>query len=193
MQPVPREAIADVRDESDFVELLRRELSWPIPERLERLDEVVIPLDLQQDFGFPAGEDRIRISRLFNLSEDQPWGIFLFEFKTKRPYLTHLRRLLRVLSSRRTLRAGDPIWNRSDLLFICTRDWKEYHFVHFAGEKPESAVISSFGWTGRKIPFCTRSANTTFPNFAFLRPMRPAQLILKYGEANGRTPSASSP
>jgi len=153
MQPVPREAIADVRDESDFVELLRRELSWPIPERLERLDEVVIPLDLQQDFGFPAGEDRIRISRLFNLSEDQPWGIFLFEFKTKRPYLTHLRRLLRVLSSRRTLRAGDPIWNRSDLLFICTRDWKEYHFVHFAGEKPESAVISSFGWTGPEDPF----------------------------------------
>jgi len=153
IQPVPREAIADVRGESEFVELLRRELSWPIPERLERLDEVVIPLDLQQDFGFPAGEDRIRVSRLFSLSEDQPWGIFLFEFKTKRPYMTHLRRLLRVLGSRRTLREGDPIWNRSDLLFICTRDWTEYQFVHFAGEKPESAVISSFGWTGPEDPF----------------------------------------
>jgi len=29
--PVPREAIADVRGEEDFVELLRRELEWPIP------------------------------------------------------------------------------------------------------------------------------------------------------------------
>jgi hypothetical protein len=29
--PVPREAIADVREEEDFVELLRRELAWAIP------------------------------------------------------------------------------------------------------------------------------------------------------------------
>jgi len=29
--PVPREAIAAVRREEDFVELLRRELEWPIP------------------------------------------------------------------------------------------------------------------------------------------------------------------
>ena len=28
---VPREAIAVVRREEDFVELLRRELAWPIP------------------------------------------------------------------------------------------------------------------------------------------------------------------
>jgi len=28
---VPREAIAAVRGEEDFVELLRRELGWPIP------------------------------------------------------------------------------------------------------------------------------------------------------------------
>ncbi len=28
--PVPREAIAAVRGEEDFVELLRRELAWPI-------------------------------------------------------------------------------------------------------------------------------------------------------------------
>jgi len=29
--PVPREAIAAVRGEEDFVEMLRRELAWPIP------------------------------------------------------------------------------------------------------------------------------------------------------------------
>jgi len=29
--PVPREAIAEVRGEEDFVELLRRGLAWPIP------------------------------------------------------------------------------------------------------------------------------------------------------------------
>jgi hypothetical protein len=87
---------------------------------VQRLADVSIPHDLQRDFGFKPEEDRIAVSRLLNLTEDQPWGVFLSEFKTKRPYLSHLRRLLRVLSSQRTLRKGDPIWNRNDLLFICT-------------------------------------------------------------------------
>ena len=84
--PVPREAIAAVRCEEDFIELLRRELEWPIPMNVQRLADVAIPHDLQQDFGFKPEEDRIAVSRLLNLSEDQPWGVFLFEFKTKRPY-----------------------------------------------------------------------------------------------------------
>jgi hypothetical protein len=120
--PVPSEAIAAVGGEEDFVELLRRELEWPIPMTVQRLADVAIPHELKE-FGFNPEEDRIAVSRLLNLTEDQPWGVFLFEFKTKRPYLSHLRRLLRVLGSQRTLRKGDPIWNRSDLLFICTSDW----------------------------------------------------------------------
>jgi hypothetical protein len=89
--PVPRKAIAAVRGEEDFVELLRRELESPIPMNVERLADVAIPHDLQGDFGFKPEEDRIAVSRIFNLTEDQPWGVFLFEFKTKRPYLRHVR------------------------------------------------------------------------------------------------------
>jgi hypothetical protein len=89
--PVPREAIAAVQGEEDFIELLRRELEWPIPINVERLADVAIPHDLQRDFGFKPEEDRIAVSRLLNLTEDQPWGVFLFEFKTKRAYLSHLR------------------------------------------------------------------------------------------------------
>ncbi len=153
LDPVSRDTIGRIKGEKDFVEFLRSELEWPIPFSIDRLDDVVIPYDLQEDFGFRLEEDRIKVSRLLNLTEDQPWGVFLFEFKTKRPYLTHLRRLLRVLGSRRTLREGDPIWNRNDLLFICTPDWREFQFVHFSGEKPESAVLSCFGWTGPEDPF----------------------------------------
>jgi len=131
IQPVPREAIAAVGCEEDFVELLRRELEWPIPMTVQRLADVSIPHDLQGDFGFKPEEDRIAVSRLLNLTEDQPWGVFLFKFKTKRPYLSHLRRLLRVLGSQRTLRKGDPIWDRSDLLFICTPDWSQFQFTNY--------------------------------------------------------------
>jgi hypothetical protein len=81
---VPREAIGAVRGEEDFVELLRRELEWPIPMSVERLADVSIPHDLQSDFGFKPEEERIAVSRLLNLAEDQPWGVFLFEFQIKR-------------------------------------------------------------------------------------------------------------
>jgi hypothetical protein len=168
--PVPREAIAAVRVEEDFVELLRRELEWPIPMNVERLADVSIPHDLQSDFGFKPEEERIAVSRLLNLAEDQPWGVFLFEFKTKRPYLSHLRRLLRVLGSQRTQRRGDPIWNRSDLLFICTPDWRQFQFVHFSGEKPESALISAFGWKGPDDPFLHTLCRHNLPRLRMPQP-----------------------
>lgn len=168
--PVPREAIAAVRGEEDFVELLRRELEWPIPMNVQRLADVAIPHDLQRDFGFKPEEDRIAVSRLLNLTEEQPWGVFLFEFKTMRPYLSHLHRLLRGLGSQRTLRHGDPIWDRNDLLFICTHDWKDFQLVHFAGEKPESAVISSFGWKGPGDPFLHTLCKHNLPRLRMPQP-----------------------
>ena len=170
IQPVPREAISTVQGEEDFIELLRRELEWPIPMNVQRLADVTIPHDLQKDFGFKPEEDRIAVSRLLSLTEDQPWGVFLFEFKTKRPYLSHLRRLLRVLGSQRTLRKGDPIWDRSDLLFICTPDWSQFQFVHFSGEKPESAVISTFGWKGPDDPFLYTLCKHNLPRLRMQQP-----------------------
>ncbi|NOR05240.1 MAG: hypothetical protein GQ575_02910 [Deltaproteobacteria bacterium] len=43
IKPVPREAIAAVRAEEDFVELLLRELEWPIPMSVQRLADVATP------------------------------------------------------------------------------------------------------------------------------------------------------
>jgi hypothetical protein len=179
IKPIPRESIAEIRGEEDFVEFLRRELEWPIPIHIDRLEDVVISHNIQYDFGFPLEEDRISVSRLFNLSEDQPWGIFLFEFQTDRPYLTHLRRLLRVLGSERTRRRGDPIWDRNDLLFICTRDWNEYHFVHFSGEKPETALISSFGWQGPDDPFLYTLCKHNLPKLRMPTPRPEGGYIAK--------------
>lgn len=153
IRPVQKEAISEIRAEEDFVEFLRRELEWPIPYNIQKLSDVTIPHDLQKDFGFDPVEDRIAVSRLLNLTDDQPWGVFLFEFKTKRPYLTHLRKILRVLGSQKTLMKGNPIWDREDLLFICTSDWSQFQFAHFSGKKAESAVISTFGWRGPEDPF----------------------------------------
>lgn len=172
MPPVAREAIAEVRSQADFVEFLRRELDWPIPLNVEKLSDVAIPHNIQQDFGFDAAEDRIHVSRLLNLTEAQPWGVFLFEFKTKKPHLSHLRRLLRALGSQRTLRKGDPIWNRNDLLFICTHDWKEFQFVHFSGEKAENAVISSFGWKGPEDPFLHTLCKHNLPRLRMPAPLK---------------------
>jgi hypothetical protein len=43
IKPVPRETIAAVRAEEDFVELLLREIEWPIPMSVQRLAEVATP------------------------------------------------------------------------------------------------------------------------------------------------------
>ena len=42
ISPVPREAIADVGDEEDFVDFLRHELEWPIPMNVQRLADVKV-------------------------------------------------------------------------------------------------------------------------------------------------------
>ena len=170
INPVPREAISKISGEADFIEFLRHQLEWPIPINVERLADIVIPHDLQKDFGFKPDEDRIQVSRLLNLTEDQPWGVFIFEFKTQHPYLSHLRRLLRVLGSQRTLHKGDPIWDRNDLLFICTPDWKEFQFVHFSGNKSESAIISSFGWKGPDDPFLHTLCKHNLPRLRMPQP-----------------------
>ena len=60
---------------------------------VQSLAEVAIPHELK-GFGFNPEEERIAVSRLLNLTEEQPCGVFLFEFKTRRPYLKHLRWLL---------------------------------------------------------------------------------------------------
>ena len=52
--PVPREAIAAVRGEEEFVELLRRELEWPIPMSVQ-----------PAGMGFPAFDDLIQTARKF--------------------------------------------------------------------------------------------------------------------------------
>ena len=167
IKPIPREAIQKITGEEDFIEFLRHELEWPIPLSIDRLDDVAIPYDLQQDFGFSPEEDRIRVSRLLNLTEEQPWAIFLFEFQTRRPYVSHLRRLLRGLGSRRTLQKGDPIWSRSDILFICVHDWIDFQFVHFSGEKTESAIISSFEWHGPNDNFLHTLCKHNLPKLRF--------------------------
>ena len=65
--------------EEDFGELLRRELEWPVPINVQRLADLAIPHDFQRDFGFKSEEDRIAVSRLLNLTEDQPASVsFLY-------------------------------------------------------------------------------------------------------------------
>jgi hypothetical protein len=115
IRPVQKEAISEIRAEEDFVEFLRRELEWPIPYNIQKLSDVTIPHDLQRDFGFNPAEDRIAVSRLLNLTDEQPWGVFLFEFKTQRPYLSHLRKFSGY-SDLKDFTKGDPIWDREDLL-----------------------------------------------------------------------------
>ena len=76
-------AVSAVRDQRTFLQkLLAETLEWPIPETV----------DISSDLGYGWSEDDLRTQGLdqrvlggqiwqLNLIGNQPWGIFLVEFK----------------------------------------------------------------------------------------------------------------
>jgi type I restriction-modification system DNA methylase subunit len=145
---ISEQAVRSVRDQESLFEFLRTELDWPIPSDLPAEDLLYewLPEDLRM------GEDpNHRFGRYYQFapfasSDSQPWGIFLIELETECLYVTLLRRVLRGLVPNRRSQPHLPTWQHDHLLFICTRDYTDYTFAHFEGEKPTAARLSMFGW-----------------------------------------------
>jgi len=108
--PIPYEHIRQITDQASFVDFLRSDLAWPIPDHLDSFDPVAVPYDMFDDLGYkPKDEPRVQVSRLLAMQRGQPWGVFLFKLNTPRIYITDLRKIVRKLSSRRELMRGMPI------------------------------------------------------------------------------------
>src|SRR5260221_4019311 len=115
-------AISAVRDQRSFLQkLLAETLDWPIAE------SAGIPSDL----GYGWSEDDLRTQGLdqrvlggqiwqLQLIGNQPWGIFLVEFKDAKIYKSDLRKILRGLVPSRRRDPMSAAWKHTNLLFICT-------------------------------------------------------------------------
>lgn len=114
-------ALKNAATPAKFLEWMARHLDWPIG-----FGDFEIPDDILYDFtaadlNLKPGEfAKIRsLRQLPPLETDQPWGIFLVEFETRRFSITALRKILSRLVPSRRNSLFHPVWRSKDLLFLC--------------------------------------------------------------------------
>lgn len=151
-------SIRDARDQDSFVQrVLIDALQWPVDEDIEDLDDLTYDWtaeDLRAD-GLDAKlvDGSVRQIRPF---PNNPWGIFLLEFKNVAPFIAGrgmtgvLRRVLRgLVEKKRAVRdASLAAFRRENLLFICTHKFSHYRFGYFRApaDGVRTAPLASFGW-----------------------------------------------
>jgi hypothetical protein len=142
-------AIGRVRDLDSLLDLLRRQLAWPIPDEATvedcTFDWTADELALGDVHAKRLGNGVVR--QLRPLSQGQPWGIFFVHFNDGQVYRTSLRQVLRRLVPSRRRGASMPAWQQEDLLFICTTQGHDtFTFAQFRDQQDRKAVLSTFGW-----------------------------------------------
>jgi hypothetical protein len=154
------EALAKVTDESSFIQkLLIEALDWPIEGK--RVDDVSYQWS-EKELRAAGLEAKVVDSRIFqiaNLDPNQPWGVFVIEFKHSDAFLAErgmtgvLRQVLRGLVPSARKDASQPSWKREHLLFICTHNYEHYRIAYFKAppEGTKTAPLAAFGW-GPDIP-----------------------------------------
>jgi len=151
-----QQALNKTTDRKSFIqELLVNTLNWPIPSFLTDLDDMSYEWS-DEDLN-AAGLTEKSLSgpvlQMQKIVDNQPWGIFILEFDnpdifiTGRGLTTPLRKVLRGLIPKRQRSSKLPAWDRENLLFICTCDYKYYRFAYFKPPKDKGiAPLITFGW-----------------------------------------------
>ena len=153
-------AIGRVSDQLSFLQtLLADTLGWQIPDHIEQVDEIAY--GWSADELRAAGLERKLVAgqawQIQALSPNQPWGIFLLEFASDAHFTARgglhgatgsLRQVLRGLVPSRRRESNLPAWQRENLLFICTHDYKQFRFAYFKApaDGAKLAPLAAFGW-----------------------------------------------
>lgn len=163
--PTPQQtehAVQKVRDQKSFIqELLVGALEWPIDGKPQSVEEIAYGWT-QQELRAADLDKKIldgQVLQIANLRPNQPWGIFVLEFKDPAPFLTErgmtgvLRKVLRGLVPSRRKEPGLSSWKREHLLFICTHKYEHFRLAYFKSpaDGSKTAPLAAFGW-GPDIP-----------------------------------------
>jgi len=155
-----QQAIRSVTDQRSFIEgLLRQTLNWPINLDFNNIGEITYELTDQELDTIGLSRDVLTgpVLEMQPLEQtyQQQWGIFILEFANPTPLLTGrgltgpLRKVLRgLVSNRRNRPSNLPIWDRENLLFICTHNYQDFRFAYFkpAKQKGQAEPLAMFGW-----------------------------------------------
>jgi hypothetical protein len=153
-------AIKRVRDQNTFIKLLLKEtLNWQIPEGIENIEGMSFTWtsDELRAEGLDGKVVDGKVLQIQPFQQNQQWGIFLLEFKNADAFVKGrgltgpLRKVLRGLVRKKRQQANRPAWDRENLLFICTYDYRHYRFAYFKApsEKEKNAPLAMFGWNHR--------------------------------------------
>jgi hypothetical protein len=165
------QAIQPVSGQGDFfLNLLAETLGWPIQDKVQEIEEI--------SYGWTADDLRAQglekhlleggAWQIQPFRNDQPWGIFLLEFKNpevftaRRGMVGPLRKVLRGLVPSRRRQSHLPTWKRENLLFISTHKYQHFRFAYFKApaEGTKTAPLAAFGWE-RGDSICALSASST--------------------------------
>src|SRR5262245_3186018 len=143
------ERLQAIKDFPSLLDFLGGELNWPLdPEAT--LDELTFDYEADELRLAETAAARLNggvVRQLQNFHPQQPWGIFLVEFNDARLYRSALRQILRGLVPNRRKDPSLRSWQHDNLLFVCaTRDYGQFTFAHFRGDKAQTARLTTFGW-----------------------------------------------
>ena len=152
-----QQAITEVHDQESFIQnLLIDVLGWHIPDGIERIEDISFGWTPQELGANDLNQHLIdgKIFQIQSMINSQPWGIFVLEFASEEAFTTGrgltgpLRKVLRGLVPKRRRQANLPAWDRENLLFICTHEYRYFRFAYFKvpEEKAHAAPLITFGW-----------------------------------------------
>lgn len=155
-------ALTSVHDEASFInQLLVGALQWPIDANVQSVGEIAYDWTEKELRAAELDKQILdgQVSQIANLHPNQPWGVFILEFTSDKPFLTErgmtgvLRKVLRGLVPVRRKDANQPSWKREHLLFICTHQYEHFRFAYFKSpaDGSKTAPLAAFGW-GPDIP-----------------------------------------
>lgn len=149
-------ALKQITSQSSFFSvLLDQTLGWPVS-NAEKVEDISYSWSAEELNAAELERKLIDgiVWQIQPLEHNQPWGIFVLEFKNAKLFTAGrgtasvLRKILRGLVSSRRKQAGLPSWKREHLLFICTLGWTEFRFAYFRSkaDDPRSSRLTTFGW-----------------------------------------------
>ena len=148
-------AIANINDQESFIQkLLIDALHWEIDPSVQDLEETAYEYTADE-LNSPLLDDKCNGRALQLVFQSEiPWGVFLIEFAHEEPFVQArgltmpLRQLLNGLVPKQRRDSQLPAWDRENLLFICTHDYRHFRFAYFqaAAGKEKTSPLKLFGW-----------------------------------------------
>ncbi|MHA1147766.1 MAG: N-6 DNA methylase [Promethearchaeota archaeon] len=140
--------IKSIKDLKTLLEYFRDILEWPL--EFDETEDITFDYSSTELGIEKYSSARIKtIKQIRPLTDEQPWGLFLVEFETKKLPIGMLKRILKSLVSSKRKNIRSKIWNLTELIFIIIlgeKDERAIHFANFTESENGKPKLRTFSW-----------------------------------------------